>query len=851
MTGSLLQRRPADEVVMIRFSGRVLLAASAVVIGVTLRAVPADAAEPAFFVGADEDALVWGNSQLNTSIARTVGLKGARITLQWHAGQSTVPANYQDMLDRLVLDASGLRIVVSVYGAAADTPRTDEARGQYCSFVADLLKTNPQIQDIVIWNDPNDNRFWSPQFAPGGESTAPGDYEALLAACWDAAHAVRTGANVISLAVSKAPLAPGSFTLGYHAAGTWIAKLASAYKASGRTKPIFDTFGYVPHPVGSNERPWTKHTAGSTISIGDYEPLMRALTDGFHGTAQSVPGEGSTTIWYLAQGYETAPDPAKASLYTGDEADPAPVPAWSPQEPSDAGIGPGLDQAMQLADAIRVAYCQPAVGAYFNFHLIDERDLAGWQSGVFWADGTPKPAYQALRRAAGEVNARSIDCASLSATGMPPRPLPVQPVGRAVEIGSLRVTSVTTYGATLAWESPASGSVQVGYGLADFGGPTTWVPVSENGSTASLTALDAGTSYRVWVRVISDDGQRAQSSIELTTRRIAAHPTVSVTKAESAVMVDSQPFFPMILYSVCPWQYGAALAAGINLISLNACGTLQTQLNALDGAAYSAGVAGGHGGSGAGLIGWFHYDEPDGANVRAAELPDGPPGVGGLSFLTLTNHFYTGAAALPWGRDTYPSLIAKADVIGFDLYPLQEWCRPNRLADVFYSQRELVKLSGPKPTFQWIEAADWKCPGGATAVTPAVVRAESWMAIAGGAHGLGFWPGSWPAANAHAIAAVGRDVARLGPAIYRPDEAASADNPQIVLSARASGGALYLIAVNSGYTATQATFKLPALNGRTLTVMGESRRLASNGDSFTDSFSPLAVHIYIASPTST
>jgi hypothetical protein len=199
----------------------------------------------------------------------------------------------------------------------------------------------------------------------------------------------------------------------------------------------------------------------------------------------------------------------------------------------------------------------------------------------------------------------------------------------------------------------------------------------------------------------------------------------------------------------------------------------------------------------------------------------------------------------------YPSLIAKADVIGFDLYPLQEWCRPNRMADVIHSQRELVKLSGDKPTFQWIEAAEWKCPGGETAVTPAVVRAESWMAIAGGAHGLGFWPASWPAPNARAIAAVGRDVARLGPAVYAPDESVSDDTQQVVVAARTVAGALYLIAVNAGYTATQATFKAAALNGRTLTVMGESRRLASTGDSFTDSFAPLAVHIYIAPPTNT
>jgi hypothetical protein len=652
---------------MIRFCGRVLLAITLAALAAGLRTGAAHAASPSFFVGTDEDAFVWGNSQLNASIARTLGLKAARITLQWHPGQSTVPATFQDVLDRVVLDGSGLRVVVSVYGAAADAPRTDETRSQYCGFVADLLKTNPQIKDVVIWNDPNDNAFWSPQFAPGGESSAPGDYEALLAQCWDAAHAVRPAANVISLAVSRTPVAPGSFTLGYHAPGAWIGKLAAAYKTSGRTQPIFDTFAYIPHPVGSTERPWTKHSAGSTISLGDYEPLMRALTDGFHGTAQPVPGEGSTTIWYLAQGYETVPDPAKASLYTGTEADQAPVPAWSQQEGADTGIGPGVDQAMQLADAIKVAYCQPAVGAYFNFHLIDERELTGWQSGVFWADGTPKPAYQALQRAAGEVNARSIDCASQSATGVPKRPLPVQQVGKLLDIDNLRVTSVSTYGATLAWQASAPATVQVGYGVADFGVPTTWVPIPDKGSTATLTALDASTSYRVWVRVISDDGQRAQASIELTTHKIPPHPAVSVGKAESAVMLDGQPYFPMMLYSVCPWQYGAALASGINLFSLNACGTLQTQLNALDGAAYSAGVAGGHSGSGPGLIGWFHYDEPDGANVSAAELPDGPPGVGGLSFLTLTNHFYTGAAPLTWGRSMYPGLIAKSDVIGFDM----------------------------------------------------------------------------------------------------------------------------------------------------------------------------------------
>jgi hypothetical protein len=176
----------------------------------------------------------------------------------------------------------------------------------------------------------------------------------------------------------------------------------------------------------------------------------------------------------------------------------------------------------------------------------------------------------------------------------------------------------------------------------------------------------------------------------------------------------------------------------------------------------------------------------------------------------------------------YPSLIAKADVVGFDLYPLQEWCRPERMADVFFAQRELVQLAGGKPTFQWIEANDWKC-GGASSVTPATVRAASWD----------------PGMN-KVIAGIGRDVARLGPAIYAPSQVAASGRVQ--LSVRNSSDALYVLAINSSRAALSVKMTIPGLNGRPLSVMGEGRRVNSDGNSFTDRFSPLAVHLYIAAP---
>ena len=64
----------------------------------------------------------------------------------------------------------------------------------------------------------------------------------------------------------------------------------------------------------------------------------------------------------------------------------------------------------QLTAALELAYCQPAVGAFFNFQLADDRSLAGWQSGLLWADWTPKPSFWPVREAIAGVAAGRVDC---------------------------------------------------------------------------------------------------------------------------------------------------------------------------------------------------------------------------------------------------------------------------------------------------------------------------------------------------------------------------------------------------------------------------------------------------------
>ena len=66
-----------------------------------------------------------------------------------------------------------------------------------------------------------------------------------------------------------------------------------------------------------------------------------------------------------------------------------------------------------MTDAIELAYCQPGVGAFFNFLLADESNLAAWQSGVLWADFTKKPSFGAFASVVSHAKSRTIDCATL------------------------------------------------------------------------------------------------------------------------------------------------------------------------------------------------------------------------------------------------------------------------------------------------------------------------------------------------------------------------------------------------------------------------------------------------------
>lgn len=426
--------------------------------------------------------------------AAELGGRAFRLTTLWEPGQTALAAAEAAKLDRATSAASGQRLVLAVYASAGTKAPQDAAgRTAYCTYVQALLARYPSIRDVVIWNEPNKNLFWSPQ------AGAPAAYEALLARCYDLLPA---SVNVIGLALSST----GNDDAGSTSPGAFIRGVGDAYRTSGRTARLFDTVAHHPYGLDAAERPWRKHIAAKPIGLGDWNKLMYNLYLAFDGTAQPLPGEEDVRIWYTESGSQTAVDAGKSG-YTGAE-NVATVPddaGGEPETPAPPETSAAPDQRTQALDAIRLAACQPGVAAYFNFLLADEPRLEGWQSGPLWVDRTPKDSWPAFRQAIAAATSGSVDCDTLK--GGPPSADFLPP---SVPSGLSGMSAPAPLRVELTW-NPASDASALTYRVFRNGAhvATTAATSWTNGSVAP------GTAYTYAVRALDAAGNLGEASAPL------------------------------------------------------------------------------------------------------------------------------------------------------------------------------------------------------------------------------------------------------------------------------------------------------------------------------------------------
>ena len=328
----------------------------------------------------------------------------------------------------------------------------------------------------------------------------------------------------------------------------------------------------------------------------------------------------------------------------------------------------------------------------------------------------------------------------------------------------------------------------------------------------------------------------------------ALPPGTPLVESSAPLRVNGNAIFPRMVWRQCPTYYPTSIGAGINLFLGVSCTSPDEQFDRLAGRAMSTVDAKTPGISGPGQVGWHLQDEADVSVGSASKLPQ-PKSAGRVTFLTLTDHFSQRAAPPPNGKEIYPAFFDSADVIGFDTYPVEVRCSVAQIDNVYWMQRELVALTRGKPTFQWIEAGPMEHCKSNEDPTPAVVRAETWLAIAGGARGIGYFPDWWEESIRSEVRLVNREILALAPALLAPVAKAnwSTESP-VRIGARRYNGATYVIAVNTSTSEATASFSLPGLGGRTLKVFRDGRTVKPLGDLVTDKLPPLGVAVYIVPP---
>ncbi len=327
--------------------------------------------------------------------ASDIGLRELRLTVQWNGAPAITN---QGGLQTAVACAelAGVQPVLAVYPERPTLIGANPvAQRAFAQFVALVGQTFPQVDDFVVGNEPNVNRFWQPQFRHGADAAAV-DYEHTLARSYDALKLVRPDASVWGPAISsRGNDSPRAASNPGHSPVRFIEELGAAYRASHRTRPIFDQFDMHPYPRVQDTDSYAMPFLWPQAGAANLDRIKQELWDAFHGTAQPVPAEqpaggapaaGTLPIDLDEVGSQTTIAEADAAAYTdGPE--------------SIAPITPG-QQAFFYRQLVQIAACDPDVQSLMFFPLIDDPDLGhGFQSGVMYADLDHKQSYDALKQA--------------------------------------------------------------------------------------------------------------------------------------------------------------------------------------------------------------------------------------------------------------------------------------------------------------------------------------------------------------------------------------------------------------------------------------------------------------------
>jgi hypothetical protein len=452
--------------------------------------------------------------------------------------------------------------------------------------------------------------------------------------------------------------------------------------------------------------------------------------------------------------------------------------------------------------------------------------------------------------------------------------------GRCVEgatesrqVQSVTVSDVTVSSAKIRWTTPTKSDSMVRYGYAtDYDKQVHWDEAVIH-HEVTLTSLAGGTTYHF--RVESRTGSIAYFSKDYAFTTKTANVMIGKNKE---FLCDGKPFFPLMQWLQSEHRIPYQSTLGINTFFAHEpwdgksyCDTAQR---------YGAWCILQIGQNNApqdhpALFAWYPLDEPDMHGRRPDwllneynKLKSSRPK--DLLITTVTSRFFSRFDPFDWmggSKHWYAQYANATDIYGFDHYPVYGWCRPDWIHDISDAEEEFVKkYAGESPTYIAIEAAktsgQWcenKDRGKNDGPYPHETRNEVWQAIIHGAKAIAYFTHSWqcPGYTQWCVTPeIESEIKRTNEQITRLTEAILArDYPRKVTEKELKGGRvdtlvkkyenyIYIFAVNVLRRGERVRFTIDGPRSNIVEVVDEGRTINLTGNSFTDHFEELGVHIY-------
>ncbi len=316
------------------------------------------------------------------SLAEQDGFRAVRMTLVWPVGSSSPDPGAIAALNRL---PTGTHLALDLY--ASPPPVDDAGRQALAAYAASVAQQVPTLHDLLLGP------------APAGAPAAAG-YEAALAGVYGSVKLVAPAVRV-----------DGALDGGQSPRVT-LAAIAAAYRASGGAFPLMDALAFHPAP-GAGKNLW---------ALTDLGKLTAALETSFGGTAQFA---ASLPLVIDDLGFVSAIPTPKLPLYSSPATGTAGL-----DEPS---------QAAAYAAVLKAVACRANVIEVL-FHRLVDSSAAGEQSGLYYADGTPKTSLQPVVQAVAGAQGPTRACPSVGATGATGPASPIVPNGPTGTAGPTHTT---------------------------------------------------------------------------------------------------------------------------------------------------------------------------------------------------------------------------------------------------------------------------------------------------------------------------------------------------------------------------------------------------------------------------